>query len=756
MTEKDKTKKNKTAQVQVPNEVNWRDPRYYQNRELSWLQFDRRCLNEARNKENPLMERLNFLSITASNLDEFFMVRVASLEDMLESNYTKRDIAGMTAQEQLDAIFRESHDFVDLQYSTLNRQILPALKEAGITLVKSCEQLTKKEKAYVDEYFETEVYPVITPMAVDSSRPFPLIQNKSLNLGALVRRKDNAGPGILTHTKKGRKGVKGEKENLEFALVEIPSVLPRILVLPAESGAKEGESGARKTRVILLGEIIRDNIGQLFQSYDVVCANHFRITRSADMDIDEDEAEDLLKEIEKSLKQRRHGEAIRLEVEKNADEGLVQFLMEELQLEEREVFRIDGPIDLTFLSRLRKVEGYEDLREHRYLPPQEVPVLPAGCDIFEEIRKGDILLHHPYETFQPVVDFIAKAAADPDVLAIKQTLYRVSGNSPIVAALARAADSGKQVTVLVELKARFDEENNIVWARMLEKSGAHVIYGLVGLKTHSKITLVVRREEEGIRRYVHLGTGNYNDTTAKLYTDVGLLTCRENIGEDATAVFNMISGYSEPRYWNKLILAPLWMKNRFVQLIGREEERARRGEPARIIAKMNSLCDPDIIEALYKASAAGVKIDLIIRGICCLKVGIPGVSENITVRSIVGNFLEHSRIYVFGEGGNAEFYAGSADWMPRNLDRRVEIIFPLEDEAVKEKAWHILEMELLDTEQASILQPDGSYERVDRRGKEKVNSQLIFGQEAAKAARKAADTWSEKRAFIPAGHKMEQ
>ena len=816
MADKEKSKKNKSAAAQaVPASINWRDPQYYQNRELSWLQFDRRCLMEARSKENPLMERLNFLSITASNLDEFFMVRVASIEDMLEANYVKRDIAGLTAAEQLDAIYSQAHEFVDLQYSTLNRQILPALKEAGITLVKTCDDLTAAEREYVDEYFDTEVYPVITPMAVDSSRPFPLIGNKSLNIGALLRRREDSGPGILSHTGKGKKALKGDKaEVLEFATVQIPSVLPRILILPeaaaaacdsndaaafgqsgsdtaaASGGAagstarntdefgpadgstlqEEGPSGegtapavsgeiapkmakAKKTRVILLGEIIRENIGALFQSYEVVCAHAFRITRSADMDIDEDEAEDLLKEIEKSLRQRRHGEAIRLEVEKDADPRLVRLLTEELGLNARAVFYIDGPLDLTFCSKLRKVEGYEELREHRYLPPQAVPALPDGCDLFAEIRKGDIFMHHPYETFQPVVDFVAKAAADPDVLAIKQTLYRVSGNSPIIAALAKAADRGKQVTVLVELKARFDEENNIVWARMLEKAGAHVIYGLVGLKTHSKITLVVRREEDGIRRYVHLATGNYNDTTARLYTDVGLFTCREDFGEDATAVFNMLSGYSEPRYWNKLILAPLWMKNRFVRLIGREEENARRGESARIVAKMNSLCDPDIIEALYKASAAGVKIDLIVRGICCLRVGIPGVSENITVRSIVGNFLEHSRIYMFENGGNSEFYAGSADWMPRNLDRRVEIIFPLEDEAVRAKAWHILETELLDTEQASILQPDGSYEKVDRRGKEKVNSQLVFCLEAEAAARKASSDWSAQRAFVPAAHR---
>lgn len=754
MGEKDKLEKSKDEEKKNKKEINWRDPKYYYNRELSWLQFDRRCLEEARNKENPLMERLNFLSITASNLDEFFMVRVASLIDMEKAEYTKEDIAGMTPLEQLDAIYEETHHFVDLQYSTWNRQLVPALSGAGITVVKSCDALTQEEKDYVDEYFETELYPVITPMAVDSSRPFPLIQNKSLNLGALLKRKDDLGPGILSHTGKGKK-LKNEKENLEFATVQVPSVLPRVLVLPHQDDEESRNESPKKTRVILLEEVIRDNIDKLFQSYDVVCANVFRITRSADMDIDEDEAEDLLKEIEKSLKQRKHGEAIRLEVEKDADNRLVTFLENELNLMERDIFRIDGPLDLTMLSKLRKLDGYDELREHRYLPPQDVPELPAGCDIFAQIRKGDIFLHHPYETFQPVVDFIANAAEDPDVLAIKQTLYRVSGNSPIVAALAKAAENGKQVTVLVELKARFDEENNIGWARMLEKSGCHVIYGLVGLKTHSKITLVVRREEDGIRRYVHLGTGNYNDTTAKLYTDVGLLTCREDIGEDATAVFNMISGYSEPKYWNRLILAPLWMKKRFVALIDREAQNARRGEPAHIVAKMNSLCDPDIIEALYKASAAGVKIELIVRGICCLRVGIPGVSENISVRSIVGNFLEHSRIFMFENGGNPELYAGSADWMPRNLDRRIEIIFPLEDPKVKEKAWHILDTELQDTEQASILKSDGSYERVDRRGKEKVNSQLIFCEEAKAAADAARNEWSVKRTFIPAESREE-
>ena len=721
------------------------NPTYYYNRELSWLQFDRRCLNEARSKENPLMERLNFLAITASNLDEFFMVRVASLQDMVTAGYKKRDIAGLTAQEQLDLILKDTHEFVDTQYSTYNRSLLPALAQEGITIINDYAQLTKQEKEELANYYETEIYPVLTPMAFDSSRPFPLIQNKSLNLGALLRRKDMDSPGILNRGKKSKKEQKAERELLEFATVQVPSVLPRVIRL-------DDGSDPHKARLILLETVIRQNMDTLFMNYDVVCASPFRIMRNADMEIDEDEAEDLLKEIEKQLKKRRRGDAIRLEVETGIDKKLLQVLTDELELKKGEIFDIDGPLDLTFLFRVRKIEGFEELREIRYSAPQPVPELPKDCDIFEEIRKGDIFLHHPYETFQPVVDFVARAAVDPDVLAIKQTLYRVSGNSPIIAALAKAADNGKQVSVLVELKARFDEENNITWARMLEKAGCHVIYGLVGLKTHSKITLVVRRDEDGIRRYVHLATGNYNDSTAKLYTDVGLMTCKEAFGEDATAVFNMLSGYSEPRSWNRLILAPLWLKDRFKYLISREREHALNGEPAYIKAKMNSLCDPDIIVELYAASAAGVKIDLIVRGICCLKTGIPGVSENITVRSIVGNFLEHSRIFYFENAGRPELYAGSADWMPRNLDRRVEIVFPLEDEKVKARAEHILDVELADTMQASILQPDGSYEKVDRRGKEKINSQLIFCEEAVEEAKKLKEATQRTRVFIPEEH----
>lgn len=703
---------------------NFLDPELYTNRELSWILFDHRVLSEARDKNIPLFERLKFLSITASNLDEFFMIRVASLKDMVNAGYEKTDIAGMTAAQQLGALDEAIHRLVSLQYSTYNRSLLPLLELNGLHVIRRHEDLTPEEAEYIDQYFEDNVYPVLTPMAVDSSRPFPLIRNKSLNIGALVRKKHS-------------------DEELDFATVQVPSVLARIVSLPSDSRTK---------KVILMEEIIERNIHKLFLNYDIVCAHPFRIMRNADLTIEEDEAADLLKEIEKQLKKRQWGEAIRLEVEDGMDKRLLKIIKKELHMEEQNIYQIDGPLDLTFLMKMYGMEGFEHLKIPKY-EPQPVPELPAGCDIFEAVRRGDILLHHPYQTFAPVVDFIRQAARDPQVLAIKQTLYRVSGNSPIIAALAQAAENGKQVSVLVELKARFDEENNIVWAKMLEKAGCHVIYGLVGLKTHSKITLVVRREEDGIRRYVHLGTGNYNDATAKLYTDIGMMTCSETIGEDATAVFNMLSGYSEPLVWNKLSLAPLWLKDRFLQLIGREEKYAREGKPARIIAKMNSLCDRDIIEALYKADAAGVKIDLIVRGICCLKVGIPGVSENITVRSIVGNFLEHSRIFYFENDEHYEIYCGSADWMPRNLERRVEILFPVEKPELKEELYHILCSQLRDTVKAHVLQPDGSYEKVDKRGREIFSSQEAFCLEAVDKSRVVPEEGiTGSRTFIPERH----
>ncbi len=706
------------------NYTEWMKPEYYRNRELSWIDFDIRVLEEARDKNIPLLERFKFLSITASNLDEFFMIRVASLKDMVHAGYKKPDIAGLTPEEQLKAISPRTHQLVQAQYNTYNRSLLPMLKNLGTNVISEHELLTKSQQAYVDEYFEENVYPVLTPMAMDSSRPFPLIRNKTLNIGALIRKKDR----------------KKNKEELEFATVQVPSVLPRIVAIP------DDKQGCRC--FILLEEIIERNIGKLFLSYDVVCAHPYRIMRNADLTIDEDEAADLLKEIQKQLKKRQWGEVIRLEIQENMDPRLLKILKEEFSIQKDDIYEIGGPLDLTFLMKLYGLKGYDEYKVKPHVPAA-VPALQNENDIFTNIRKGDILLHHPYMSFDPVVNFVKQAAKDPDVLAIKQTLYRVSGNSPIIAALAQAAENGKQVSVLVELKARFDEENNIVWAKMLEKAGCHVIYGLLGLKTHSKITLVVRREETGIRRYVHLGTGNYNDSTAKLYTDCGLLTCDARIGEDATAVFNMLSGYSEPSIWNKLVVAPLWMRDRFIHLIKMEAEHARKGEKAHIIAKVNSLCDRDIIAALYAASAAGVKIDLIVRGICSLKVGIPGVSENITVRSIVGNFLEHARIFYFYSNGNEEIYMGSADWMPRNLDKRVEIIFPIEDERLKKEAWHILDTQLKDNVKAHILQPDGTYEKIDKRGKVLVNAQEQFCEEADMQAA-APEKVTDRRVFIPA------
>lgn len=704
----------------MENTEKFRNPSYYTNRELSWVLFNNRILDEAKDVKIPLFERIKFLSITASNLDEFFMVRVASLKDMVNAGYTKTDISGMTAKEQLEQLDSATHLLVKRQYQAYNKQLMPALKDIGLHIVEHHEELNEEQASFVDHYFMNHVYPVLTPMAVDSSRPFPLIRNKTLNLGALVKKK------------------KGGDE-LEFATVQVPSVLQRVVLLPSLQENKQA--------IIFLEEIIERNIEKLFLNYDIVSVSPFRIMRNADFSIDEDEAEDLLKEIEKQLKKRQWGQAIRLEVEAGVDGMLLKTLMEELDIKKEDIYSIQGPLDLTVMMKIYGLEGYESYKNEKYYP-QPVPEMMSEEDIFSKIRKEDIFLHHPYQSFEPVVDFIKMAAADATVLAIKQTLYRVSGNSPIIAALAQAAENGKQVTVLVELKARFDEEHNILWAKKLEKAGCHVIYGLVGLKTHCKITLVVRREDDGIRRYVHLGTGNYNDSTAKLYTDVGLMTCAEQVGEDATAVFNMLSGYSEPRSWNKLSLAPLWLKDKFLFMIDREKKNAEKGIAAHIIAKMNSLCDIDIIAALYEAAAAGVKIELIVRGICSLKVGIAGVSENISVRSIVGNFLEHARIFYFENGGNAEVFCSSADWMPRNLERRVEILFPIEKESIKLKVIHILEVQLKDNMKAHILQPEGNYEKVNRRGQIPICAQEKFCEEAKALAKKEKEN-NNDRVFVP-------
>ena len=718
-------------------------PEYFYNRELSWLLFNRRVLEEAKDSSLPLFDRLKFLSITSSNLDEFFMIRVASLKDMVQVKYNKKDISGMTPAEQLAAINERTHLFVKDQYDIFNRSLIPALEKEGVHVLSHYENLSDKQSKYVDRYFTDEVYPVLTPMAVDSSRPFPLIRNKTLNIGAILRmKKDKAAGGqfrdlYLSH---GNKKKGADSNDTDFATVQVPSVLPRFVEIPSE---QKGE----KT-FILLEQIIEKNIGKLFVNYEIESVFPYRIMRNADLSIEEDEAADLLIEIERQLKKRQWGQAIRLEVEAGMDKRLLKKLRQELKIKEEDIFKINGPLDLTFLMKLSGLEGYDKLRTPKYTP-QPAKWLNGEDHLFDQIRDHDVLLHHPYETFDPVVDFVKQASKDPNVLAIKQTLYRVSSHSPIIASLAAAAENGKQVTVLVELKARFDEENNIIWARKLEQAGCHVIYGLVGLKTHSKITLVVRKEEDGIRRYVHLGTGNYNDSTAKLYTDMGLLTCRKAIGEDATAVFNMLSGYSEPAFWNKLAIAPIRLRDRFTQLINREKEFAKKGKKAFIRAKMNSLCDAGIISSLYEAAAAGVKIELVVRGICWLKTGMPGISENITVRSIVGDFLEHSRIFHFYNNGFEEVYMGSADWMPRNLDKRVEILFPVEDDALKAEVIHILDIQLADNEKARILQKNGTYRRAAKGGHAKLNSQKYFCEEAKRAQKERKKQNKNTHTFEP-------
>lgn len=695
--------------------MNIDDSKYYINRELSWLQFNYRILEEARNKQLPLFERLKFLAISASNLDEFFMVRVASVEDDVLDGSHKKDLSGMSPKMQLKAILEETHHFMNLQYSTFQRSLVPALASQKIILADQ-HHLNEEQKKYINDYYHLNVEPVLTPMAVDASRPFPLILNKTLNIAVLLEKEAEQG----------------------YATVQVPSVLERFVQIPS---CEENQR-----TFIFLEDIIAMHLEELFDTYQVVAYAPYRITRNAGFDLDEDDTENLLNEVEKKLKKRRTGEAIRLEVVSHIDEHLYRFLRAELGIKKSSVFYINGPLDLTFLFKFYGLKVPSELKFEDF-KPMPSPMFDER-DIFTQIREKDLFVHLPYEQFDPVLNFVQSAAQDPQVLAIKQTLYRVSGNSPIIAALTKAADNGKQVTVLVEVKARFDEENNIIWAKKLEQAGCHVIYGLLGLKTHSKITLVVRKEEEGIKRYVHLGTGNYNDSTAKIYTDLGIFTCQDAIGEDASALFNMISGYSEPKHWNCLAIAPFWLRDKFYELIEREIEHAKRGRPAKIIAKMNSLIDRPMIAKLYEASMAGVKIDLIVRGICGLRPGIAGVSENITVRSIVGQFLEHSRIYYFYNDGAEDIYCSSADWMPRNLDRRVEILFPIESQEIQKRVKEILECQLQDTIRSSIMASDGTYSHIDLRGKERFDSQQYFVESAKKACMKEPE-YQETRIFTP-------
>ncbi|MBQ1786045.1 MAG: RNA degradosome polyphosphate kinase [Turicibacter sp.] len=664
-------------------------PSNFFNRELSLLEFNQRVLDQGKNKENPLLERAKFLSIVSSNLDEFFMVRVASLYDICQAKVQAEDMSGLSPSERMKECLFKTRTIVSQLYQTYDK-LLEELQEYGIELVKY-EQLDHKTKGYMDYYYQNQIYPVLTPMVIDQARPFPLILDKTLNIGLLLIGKQD--------------------HEQVFATIQVPSVLPRIVPVPTEKGSVH----------ILLEDLIKPKLSELFSSHDVLHSCCYRITKNAAMHVDEEDAEDLLETIEQSLKQRKWGEVIRLEIESSAPREIVKVLEDELEVEDDYVFRVHGPVDLTFLSKLANIEGYSELKFSRMIPNSISELKDRS--IFEVLREKDILLHHPFQSFDPIVKMVQQAADDPKVLAIKQMLYRVSGHSPIVEALARAAENGKQVTVLVELKARFDEENNIHWARKLEKSGCHVIYGVIGLKTHCKIVLIVRKEKDRLVRYVHFGTGNYNDVTANFYTDMGILTSDRQIGEDASILFNMLSGYASADKMKKLTIAPHKLRLKFESLINREIEHAKAGKKAHIIAKMNGLYDKQIILKLYEASMAGVKIELIVRGVCCLRPQIEGISENITVRSIVGRFLEHSRIYYFYNDGEEEIYISSADWMYRNLSRRVETMGIVEDVEIKQKIKQILEVYLSDNTNAYELQVDGSYVPVEVK-KRIVNSQL--------------------------------
>jgi len=671
-------------------------PEYFFNRELSWIKFNRRVLGEANVKSTPLLERLKFIAITSSNLDEFFMIRTAGLKHQLESGINKTDAAGLTVSQQLESIAEDTHELVKLEYRYL-KNILLELELAGICFI-DIGSLDERVQQWLEDLFDNTIFPVITPMAVDAGHPFPFLANRSHNLAVLL----------------------GLERETHAAVIQVPAVLPRIIEVPCEDD---------KRYFVFLEDIIKHCCGRLFHGYTIKDVVSFRITRNADLSIDEEEAKDLLVEVEKSLRQRKRGQAVRLEIGKTSNKHLRELLVQTLHMEAKDIYEISGPLDCTCFFKFSDLPGLEHLRYDTMAAPQQAQDLIGITNLFAAIREKDILLHHPYESFEPVVEFVHQAAWDPKVLAIKQTLYRVSGNSPIVKSLAQAAENGKQVTVLVELKARFEEENNILWARRLEEAGCHVIYGLVGLKTHAKMILVVRREQDGIKRYVHMGTGNYNDATAKMYTDMGLFTANDQFGADASAFFNVLSGYSDPPVWNKIVVAPLGLREKIKELIDHEIEFAQAGKGGRIIAKMNSLVDKDIVLKLYQASCYGVKIDLIIRGICVLRPGVAGVSDNITVRSIVGRYLEHHRIVYCANGGDERVFLSSADWMPRNLNDRVELLFPIEDLRHIKRIKNILDITLADNQKSYIMKKDGTYRRIDKRGK-KVNCQLDFYTEA--------------------------
>lgn len=662
-------------------------PQNFYNRELSWIDFNDRVLEEARDKNNPLLERVKFLAITQSNLDEFISVRVATLAKMDAVGYEKPDPSGMTAKDQLRAISAKLHPQVDKQYTTLSRSLAPKLRQENIRLL-SAEDLSHKQRDYVDDYFHQELYPVLTPLAVDASRPFPFIANDTINLAIMLMHPDE----------------KDDKKARSFAMVQVPRVFSRVLKLPAA-----------ENDFILLEDVIKLFVNELFIGSDIKEVAVFRVIRDMDIDVEDEDTSDLMKEIQTQLKQREHGKALKMEIEGSASKYIKKQLSKPLKLKDEDIYQLNGPIDLTFLSKLvKQVDNKENLLYPPFTP--YYPVYLHGKNMFDEIAKHDIFLNHPYDSFEPVTDFIAQGAEDPEVLAIKMTLYRVSAQSPIIAHLKKAAENGKQVTVLVELKARFDEQNNVHWAKELEKAGCHVIYGLIGLKTHCKLALIVRREDTGIKRYMHMATGNYNDVTAKAYTDMALFTANEEMGIDATNIFNMLSGFSKPPYFHKLVISPEGIRDFLCDQIDQEIKNVKAGKQGFIQMKMNSLSDSVMIEKMYQASQAGVKINLLIRGICNLKVGVKGLSENITVHSIVGRFLEHSRIYYFYADGEERVYLSSADLMKRNLSRRVELLFPILQENIQKQVIRIYNLMWADNIKTRVMQPDGTYVKVDRRG----------------------------------------
>nr|WP_284701584.1 RNA degradosome polyphosphate kinase [Cytobacillus spongiae] len=664
-------------------------PSYYNNRELSWLAFNERVLEEALDKRNPLLERLKFLAIFSSNLDEFFMVRVAGLKDQVKAGFNKpENKAGMTPKRQIAEISKKAHELVDIQCDTLKNVILPSLETEHVFL-RNLNKLDDTQLSFLEQYFEDQIFPVLTPMAIDAYRPFPMLLNKSLNIAVKIE---------------GDMDADGETKRL--AIVQVPAgVLDRFIELP---------SIAPQSCYVLLEDIICYFIEKLFNGFNVLSVTQFRITRNADLTIHEEGARDLLLEIEKELKKRKWGAAVRLEIrDEGFDEDVFEYLLDELEITENDTYRISGPLDLTFLFSFYKTlsKKREDLVYQVFIPQPPID-MDLDEDLFSTALKEDLFFHHPFESFQPVIDFVSEAADDPNVLAIKQTLYRVSGDSPVIEALKRAAENGKQVTVLVELKARFDEENNVQWAKELEKAGCHVIYGMTHLKTHSKITLVVRRKHGKIERFVHLGTGNYNDQTAKIYTDMGYITSKRKFGIDATNFFNYLSGFTKKPEYHHLVVAPFDIRGEFIRLVDEEISYHKKYGNGHIIAKMNSLTDKELIMKLYEASSAGVKIELIVRGICCLRPGIPKVSENIRVISIVGRFLEHSRIYYFHHNGEEKIYLSSADLMTRNMEKRVEILFPIFEASLKKRLKHVFHLQLNDNQKAREQDANGIYSYV--------------------------------------------